>query len=450
MKTTKKLAVLMPTYNVEAYIVEAIESILNQSYHDFDFIILDDASTDRTFEIIQEFAKKDERIIVYKNDDNEGIIESRNKLFDLSSHKYVALMDSDDIAMPSRFEKQVKFLDTHSKYGIVASNIKLIPLGNDNILSRHNSHAKEMMIFLNIINNPSSMIKLDYVKKHHIQYDPDYRGSSDYKFWIDLLQYTDFFILKDVLLHYRRHGTQESTFNRDRQIKNHIRISHGQLCKIDSQITQETVKRMLFPKNLFIEEKYELLTSYRRLISHNKRKKLYSPNKFEFIIKRNLCNLFKTESSHDMKKIVPLFQMRDIFTHPKLLFDVTRAIIDNTRFVKTSPQYYAKQLYRQIIQQNIKSFSIYATGEITDALMHLIEINHAQISIENLFDIKAKAGSFTHNGFKVKSPNDIVHIKSKVIVIASAVYRDDILNELHNILQQERKNYIFIVTRDTK
>jgi glycosyltransferase involved in cell wall biosynthesis len=118
METNPKVSVLMPAYNAEKYIGEAIESILAQTFKDFELIIIDDCSMDKTWEIIQEYAKKDARIIPFKNESNLGIAGNRNKLIGLSKGKYIAWQDADDISMPNRLKHQYEFMETNKEVGI--------------------------------------------------------------------------------------------------------------------------------------------------------------------------------------------------------------------------------------------------------------------------------------------------------------------------------------------
>ena len=122
-----KVSVLMPAYNSEAFVAEAIESILNQTYTDFEFIIINDGSTDKTAEIIDEYAKNDSRIKFINNHKNQGLIAVLNQGLDLCTGEYVARMDSDDISMPQRFEKQVQYMDEHQEVGILGTWIDFFP-----------------------------------------------------------------------------------------------------------------------------------------------------------------------------------------------------------------------------------------------------------------------------------------------------------------------------------
>lgn len=112
-----KISVLMPAYNAEKYIGEAIESILNQTFTEFEFII-DDCSTDRTWEIIEEYANKDKRIIAIKNSQKTSLAGSRNNLINKAKGKYIVWQDADDISLPSRLEHQFKFMEKHLEVGI--------------------------------------------------------------------------------------------------------------------------------------------------------------------------------------------------------------------------------------------------------------------------------------------------------------------------------------------
>ena len=110
----------MPVYNTEKYVAEAIESILNQSFSDFEFIIIDDCSSDNSWELIQKYAKKDKRIRAYKNERNRGISYTRNKLIDLSKTNYIVSQDSDDISLKNRLELSYNFLRKNKDYAVIS------------------------------------------------------------------------------------------------------------------------------------------------------------------------------------------------------------------------------------------------------------------------------------------------------------------------------------------
>mgnify|MGYP001335336150 FL=1 len=116
LENMPKVSVVMPVYNTETFVREAIESILNQTFKDFEFIIIDDCSTDRSWDIIEEYSKTDARIIIGRNEKNMGISYTRNKLIELATTNYIASQDSDDISKLYRLEKEYLFLINHSRY----------------------------------------------------------------------------------------------------------------------------------------------------------------------------------------------------------------------------------------------------------------------------------------------------------------------------------------------
>ncbi len=440
----RELCVLIPTYNVELYIEECITSILNQTYNKFDLIILDDGSEDKTVEIIQKLANNDSRIKLYLNEKNEGIIESRNKLFELSDHEYIAIMDSDDIAYPTRLEKQLNFLKKNKQYGIVSSNFRIIPLNIVANPSFLNNCIKENMVFLNIINNPSTMFVSKYMKDNNILYDPYYRGSSDYKFWIDLLKFTDAYILDEVLVDYRRHGIQESTKNRARQIEAHTMVTYNLLKEFDIEITIKDTKNMIFPNFLMLNEKKRILELYRKILKQNEKMNLYDTRQLSKVIKRKCINLLLNEGKKELFKVWKIFEIKDIFFNYTLIKSFFKGLLQNNKMTQNHPLFQAKILFKKIETLKEKKFSVYATGEITEALFHIMENSDLEIKIEKIFDMKALNSSFKYKEYIVSSPNDISQINTKVILIASKEFKDEILSGIKNILGENFEKYKFI------
>ncbi|USN57519.1 MAG: glycosyltransferase family 2 protein [Candidatus Peribacteria bacterium] len=119
MTYTPLISVIMPVYNTERFVGEAIESILNQTFTDFEFIVIDDGSTDSSREIIQHYAQQDQRIRAFQNEENKGISYTRNKLIELTNTNYIATQDSDDISLPQRLELSYNYLENHPKCAVV-------------------------------------------------------------------------------------------------------------------------------------------------------------------------------------------------------------------------------------------------------------------------------------------------------------------------------------------
>ena len=135
----KKISVLTPAYNAEAYIGETIESILGQTFADFEYIIFDDCSTDGTWEIIIRYAEKDSRIVPVQGEKNLGFAGAYGRLASLATGEYVAWQSADDISMPYRLEHQLRFMENNPDVGVCGGYILLFDrekeIGVRNILS---------------------------------------------------------------------------------------------------------------------------------------------------------------------------------------------------------------------------------------------------------------------------------------------------------------------------
>ncbi len=116
-----KVSVVMPVYNGERFLREAINSILNQTFGDFEFVIIDDASRDRTWQILAEYAAKDPRLVLAQNQHNSGVVMSRNHGLALARGEYIAVQDADDISHPERLALQIDYLETHPHIGAVGA-----------------------------------------------------------------------------------------------------------------------------------------------------------------------------------------------------------------------------------------------------------------------------------------------------------------------------------------
>ena len=121
-----QISIVIPVYNGEKFLDENISSVLNQTFKDFELIIINDKSTDKTLEIIQKYAKKDERIIVLNNKKNRGAQYTRNRGLKRSKGKYMAAFDADDVCLPKRFEIQFNYLEKHPEIFMVGGSAIII------------------------------------------------------------------------------------------------------------------------------------------------------------------------------------------------------------------------------------------------------------------------------------------------------------------------------------
>lgn len=126
----KKLSVVLPVYNASEFIEASIESILNQSFKNFELIVINDGSKDNSLEIIKKF---DDKRIVLVDQENKGLAKTLNIGLKLSQGEYIARMDADDICLPNRFEKQVEYLDLNKEYALIGSGIEIINENNEHV-----------------------------------------------------------------------------------------------------------------------------------------------------------------------------------------------------------------------------------------------------------------------------------------------------------------------------
>ena len=212
-----KISVIMPVYNTkEEYLREAIESFLNQTFTDFEFIIVNDGSTNNAEEVIRSY--QDERI-KYLKQENQGISKSRNNAYKYATGEYIAIFDSDDISLPQRFEKQVKFLDENENVGVLATWGEKFPekVPMNNFPERPN--YMDLLDYCCLL-HPSVMIRKSVMDKHNISYDESLTSAVDYDLWRQLITCTDFYTLQETLVKYRWHNGNVSVKDRANQDKN--------------------------------------------------------------------------------------------------------------------------------------------------------------------------------------------------------------------------------------
>ena len=203
--SNRKINVLMPVYNTqEAYLREAIESILNQTYSDFDLIIVNDGSTNNAQEVILSY--KDDRIKYFINEKNLGLPKTRNKLLELAKAELIAFMDSDDVANSDRFEKQVDFFDKNPEVGVLGSWFQIFPdRGVVDYPSDDSAIKKQLLFECSAIGNSTAMIRYALIEKSNLKYDESYNSAEDYAFWLSLVDKTSFANIPEVLVDYRWH-----------------------------------------------------------------------------------------------------------------------------------------------------------------------------------------------------------------------------------------------------
>lgn len=262
------VSVIMPCYNRDGYISEAIESILDQTYTNFEFIILDNCSTDNTYEIAKEYAKKDKRIIVLQNEENRGFVYSHNKLLSLAKGKYIALMHDDDISLPQRFEKQVRYMEDNPDITVLGTLIESFPVkGSDWVIPANADLMSLLLQFHNPIAQSTNMIRTEFVKNNNIKFLEDYYYVVDYKFYMQILECGGKITnLDEVLLLYRFDNHSFSS-KPETQKKQNLNARTVKIENLQRFLNEEEIKDILKKMDFYAlhrdsiksKELYELL-----------------------------------------------------------------------------------------------------------------------------------------------------------------------------------------------
>lgn len=201
----------MSVYNGSQYLREAIESILAQTFRNFEFIIIDDASIDNSWEIIDDYGRQDQRVKLFKNEKNLGLTKSLNKGLRLARGLYIARQDADDISLSNRLERQVSILDSRPDVVLVSSDIEVVDAEGKSIRVEKRSCSAELvswyLTFYNHIGGHSQVVFRRKTASELNGYSESCRYSQDYELWCRLDKVGQLYILPEVLHKLRRHGS---------------------------------------------------------------------------------------------------------------------------------------------------------------------------------------------------------------------------------------------------
>ena len=240
-----KVSVLTPIYKTdERFLREAIESVLKQTFTDFEFLLLDDCPEDDREKVVRSY--DDKRIVYLKNERNLGITASRNKLIDLAKGEYLAVFDHDDICRPERFAKEVAYLDAHPECGVVSGWTKPTCGGVNEYPEDDHGIKLAMMAGISMW-HPASMIRKSALGD--IRYETDFTPVEDYMLWMKLAPHTVFHNLRDVMINYRWHESNTSVVRKreldaqDLRCKAWAKVNLPELYA-EFELRRETVRRV--------------------------------------------------------------------------------------------------------------------------------------------------------------------------------------------------------------
>lgn len=276
------ISVIMPVFNSGKYVKDAIQSILDQSYSDFEFIIINDGSTDESLEIIKSFS--DKRIKILNNASNTGNYPSRNRGLRIAKGKYICVMDADDIAFPNRLERQFIFMEENSDIGLAGSGFRYF--GKEQDIFRENEFEKIKVSLLrnNCFIHPTLIMRHEFLKKYNLRYNEKYYYSADYDLIVRAVRFFPVTNITEILLHYRLHENQITVKSRQKQMKyaDEIAIEQLRYIGVDPDEVEMRLHTHLL-KGISIEysKKQALYNWIGKMISANQNSKYYKKDELE-------------------------------------------------------------------------------------------------------------------------------------------------------------------------
>ena len=294
MEIENKISVILPVYNSQEFLSQSINSILNQTYKNFELIIINDGSTDNSKEICKYFSKKDNRII-FIDKDHEGLTKSLNKALKIAKGKYIARQDADDVSLPERFEKQINWFLKNERRVLCGTNCKI--LNNNNFYKNNkslkftNSGIKKKLKYSNCFVHSTAMFLRNSSQKLG-NYDENLEYAQDYDLWWKLATLGEVGNLNEKLLILRNRENSISVKNKNNQTLNFI---------------QSCVKFYAYNKKIVG-------------INENKDLKFYENNnltKNKIKVMKYLYN-DKLDEKINFKNL-NLKQLLELFAHPNLL-----------------------------------------------------------------------------------------------------------------------------------
>lgn len=214
------VSILLPVYN-RPNVIKTIDTVIKQTYKKIELIIVDNASTDSTVNEIRNI--KDDRIKIYINEVNKGQTFSLNRGLTLCNGKYIARIDSDDLMMPTRIEKQVAFLESHPDYIICGSNVTIIDDYDNKIGTFSYCENDDAIRFYSTyfcpFAHPAVMMRTNIIIENGVKYDLAYSMAEDYDMWVRILQFGKGYNIQECLTQYRQGKSNDS-------VKYHNQMKH--------------------------------------------------------------------------------------------------------------------------------------------------------------------------------------------------------------------------------
>lgn len=294
--STAKVSIITPVYNMESYVVEAIDSVLNQSHGNLELLLVNDCSTDNSLAVMEGFAAKDDRIHVLSTPVNSGAQAAANMALDHATGDYVAMLDGDDILPLDRLETQAGFLERHPEIDVCGGWIQLFGESNKKISSMQldDFSIRAGMLFDTTLAHGAVMIRRSVIETHMIRYDTGIYYAQDYDLFTRLAFDCNahFANLAKVLYLYRSHGGQASNLHRDKQADFADQVRRGVLERFG--ITDEELVRihLCFARkrpDAYLGDLSRINDYIEALFKANREREFFPPQQFEHYLADKIC-----------------------------------------------------------------------------------------------------------------------------------------------------------------
>ena len=259
------ITVLMPVYNAALYLREAIESVLNQTFSDFEFLIINDGSTDESEKIVLSY--KDSKIRYIKNEVNLKLIATLNKGVELTKGKYIVRMDADDISLPHRLQTQFDFMEQHTNIALCGSWFESFggQQGVAKYVANHNEIMTKMLYQCHFC-HPSVIIRKSMLDSLNIKFDPLFTHAEDYDLFSRIGEKFELANIQEVLVKYRIHPGSVSQLNKDTQQRNSMTIKKRLFQKIGLELNEVEINFYQSVMEHNYEQNYSYLTNINLLL----------------------------------------------------------------------------------------------------------------------------------------------------------------------------------------
>lgn len=407
------VSIITSVYNCEKYIAEMINSILAQTYTDWELIIFDDASTDNTWNIVSQF--QDSRIKKFKNMENQGLTVNLNQALKIANGEYIARIDGDDVAYPRRLEKQVEFMNEYSD--VVLSGCWMKSIGSKEFIMQKAVDCdvlKINLLFNVIVFHPCFIMRRSILKQYDIKYNEQLKCAQDYDMEYQLSRYGKIKNIPEVLMKYRIHDGQVTVKKAEEQ-KYFASITRNLIINdLGIELTDEERRAWnhfgMFEVDLFSDAEIKYIKGViDKIITINKTKNVYREKTLRHITSERLRRYIDNNKSINQNKIS---ENAESDKYHRLFLMMTQWKRLNNRSICLD------EFFKQ---KNIQSIAIYGMGHAGRALAE--ELVDSNIAVKYAMDRNIES-AFGTDDIMIAILDDHLEEVDAVVVTAITQYEN--------------------------